>query len=74
MKINKEIKKYKENILINEEMFWLLLPNGFNTQDISNISIINDQSLFLKRIHRNQFDFHQLPYEITFKIIWKTIL
>ncbi|CAF1415028.1 unnamed protein product [Adineta steineri] len=33
-KTNKN-KEKKENILINDEMFWLLLPNGSNTQNIS---------------------------------------
>ncbi|CAF1367329.1 unnamed protein product [Adineta steineri] len=66
---NKEI--LKENILISDEMFWLLLPNGFNTEDILNISIINDQSLFLKRVHRDQFHFHQLPFNSLLKLSGK---
>ncbi|CAF3965512.1 unnamed protein product [Adineta steineri] len=30
-------------------MFWLLLPNGFNTQDISSISIINNEDSTLDK-------------------------
>ncbi|CAF1009708.1 unnamed protein product [Adineta steineri] len=52
-------------------MFWLLLPNGSNTQNISSISIINDQSLFLKRVYRDQFDFRQLPYQSLLKLSGK---
>ncbi|CAF1412838.1 unnamed protein product [Adineta steineri] len=70
-KINENKEIPKENILINDEMFWLLLPNGSNTQDISSISQINDRSLFLKRVHRDQFDFHQLPYQSLLKLSGK---
>ncbi|CAF1391337.1 unnamed protein product [Adineta steineri] len=67
---NKEISK--ENNLINDdEMFWLLLPNGSNTQHISSISQINSQSLFLKRVQRDQFDFHQLPFQSLLKLSGK---
>ncbi|CAF3764407.1 unnamed protein product, partial [Adineta steineri] len=66
---NKEI--LKENISISDEIFWLLLPNGSNTQNISSISIINDQSMFLKRVYRDQFDFHQLPYRSLLKLSGK---
>ncbi|CAF1287532.1 unnamed protein product [Adineta steineri] len=66
---NKEIPK--EDILINDEIFWLLLPNGFSTQHISSISQINSQSLFLKRVQRDQFDFHQLPYQSLLKLSGK---
>ncbi|CAF1559809.1 unnamed protein product [Adineta steineri] len=52
-------------------MFWLLLPNGFSTQHISSISQINSQSLFLKRVQRDQFDFHQLPYQSLLKLSGK---
>ncbi|CAF1162180.1 unnamed protein product [Adineta steineri] len=69
--IDETRKISKENILISDEMFWLLLPNGFNTQDISSISIIKNKTLFLKRIHRNQFDFHQLPYQSLLKLSGK---
>ncbi|CAF0872332.1 unnamed protein product [Adineta steineri] len=66
---NKEI--LNENILLNDETFWLLLPNGSNTENISNISIINDQSLFLKRVDRDQFDFHDLPFKSLLKLSGK---
>ncbi|CAF0811857.1 unnamed protein product [Adineta steineri] len=69
---NKEI--LNENILLNDETFWLLLPNGSNTENISNISIINDQSLFLKRVERDQFDFHDLPFKSLLKLSGKKIL
>ncbi|CAF1240271.1 unnamed protein product [Adineta steineri] len=69
LKENKEIPK--ENNLINDEMFWLLLPNGSNTQHISSISQINSQSLFLKRVQRDQFDFHQLPFQSLLKLSGK---
>ncbi|CAF4379203.1 unnamed protein product, partial [Adineta steineri] len=66
---NKDI--LKENNLINDEIFWLLLPNGSNTQHISSISQINSQSLFLKRVQRDQFDFHQLPFQSLLKLSGK---
>ncbi|CAF1346161.1 unnamed protein product [Adineta steineri] len=69
LKKNKELSK--ENSLINDEMFWLLLPNGFSTQHISSISQINSQSLFLKRVQRDQFDFHQLPFNSLLKLSGK---
>ncbi|CAF1419359.1 unnamed protein product [Adineta steineri] len=70
IKTNKVTEK-KENILINDEMFWLLLPNGSNTQNISSISIISDQKLFFKRVYRDQFDFHQLPFKSLLKLSGK---
>ncbi|CAF1184521.1 unnamed protein product [Adineta steineri] len=70
-KINENKEIPKENILINDEMFWLLLPNGSNTQNISSISIINSQTLFLKRVQRDQFDFHQLPFKSLLKLSGK---
>ncbi|CAF4000479.1 unnamed protein product [Adineta steineri] len=67
-----ENKEKKENNLINDdEIFWLLLPNGSNTQHISSISQINSQSLFLKRVQRDQFDFHQLPFNSLLKLSGK---
>ncbi|CAF4252586.1 unnamed protein product, partial [Adineta steineri] len=69
MNEKKEISK--ENNLINDEMFWLLLPNGFNTQHISSISQINLQTLFLKRVQRDQFNFHQLPFQSLLKLSGK---
>ncbi|CAF1320536.1 unnamed protein product [Adineta steineri] len=67
-----ENKEKKENNLINDdEIFWLLLPNGSNTQHISSISQINSQSLFLKRVQRDQFDFHQLPFKSLLKLSGK---
>ncbi|CAF1497754.1 unnamed protein product [Adineta steineri] len=66
---NKEI--LNENILLNDETFWLLLPNGSNTENISNISIINGQSLFLKRVERDEFDFHDLPFKSLLKLSGK---
>ncbi|CAF4375504.1 unnamed protein product, partial [Adineta steineri] len=69
LKEKKEIPK--ENNLINDEMFWLLLPNGFSTQNISSISQINSKSLFLKRVQRDQFDFHQLPFNSLLKLSGK---
>ncbi|CAF3840982.1 unnamed protein product [Adineta steineri] len=66
---NKEISK--ENNLINDEIFWLLLPNGSSTQHISSISQIDSQSLFLKRVQRDQFDFHQLPFNSLLKLSGK---
>ncbi|UJR18773.1 hypothetical protein I4U23_005679 [Adineta vaga] len=52
-------------------MFWLLLPNGSSTQDISSISSIPNQSVFLKRVDRDQFDFHQLPHRSLLKLSGK---
>ncbi|CAF1529128.1 unnamed protein product, partial [Adineta steineri] len=72
-KIN-ENKEKKENNLINDdddEIFWLLLPNRSNTQNILSISIINDQTLFLKRVYRHQFDFHQLSFKSLLKLSGK---
>ncbi|CAF1066861.1 unnamed protein product [Adineta steineri] len=73
IKTNK-INENKENILINDEMFWLLLPNGSNTQNISSVSIISDQKLFFKRVYRDQFDFHQLPFKSLLKLSGKKFL
>ncbi|CAF0756030.1 unnamed protein product [Adineta steineri] len=55
----------------SKKIFWLLLPNEFHTQNLSNISIINSQTLFLKYVHRDQFDFHQLPLKLLLKLSGK---
>ncbi|CAF0965563.1 unnamed protein product [Adineta steineri] len=51
---------------MSDEMFWLLIPNGFNTQDMSSISIINNKTLFRKRVRRNE-----LPYQSLLKLSGK---
>ncbi|CAF1189070.1 unnamed protein product [Adineta steineri] len=67
-KINKKKEKKENNLINDDEIFWLLLPNGFNTQNMSSISIIDDQTLFLKRVCRHQFDFHQLSFKSLLKL------
>ncbi|CAF0909493.1 unnamed protein product [Adineta steineri] len=52
-------------------MFWLLLANNLNKDKISSISSLNNQSLFLKCVHRIDFDFHELLYQTLLKLCGK---
>ncbi|CAF1635158.1 unnamed protein product [Adineta ricciae] len=56
---------------ITNQIFWLLLPNSSHIEEISSISHIIGKSLFLKRVHRSQFDFHQLPSQSLLKLLGK---
>ncbi|CAF1419318.1 unnamed protein product [Adineta ricciae] len=69
--LNENQQIERENCLIDDQIFWLLLPNGCQTQNLPSISSIPNQSLFLKRVQRNQLDFHQLPYQSLLKLCGK---
>ncbi|UJR13492.1 hypothetical protein I4U23_000506 [Adineta vaga] len=53
---------------MNETRFWLNLSTDIEKQDIPNVSIIPNQSIFVKRVHKHDFDFHQLPARSILKL------
>lgn len=61
-------KKPKQSLPMNEGAFWLSLSHSDNQQQLSTVSTIPKQSFFLKRVHRMNFDIHQLPRQSLLKL------
>jgi hypothetical protein len=67
-------KNSKQSLPINEGAFWLSLSHSDDQQQMASVSIMPRRSFFLKRVHRMDFDVHQLPRQSLLRLCDDNIL